>query len=70
MTAVTEREFRATVDALGLNPECGGWDSIRHFNLVMELEARWGAKIPISDVERLKTFYDFYFRLPCRPERK
>jgi len=61
--------FRETLDALGLNPERGAWDSIRHFNLVMELEARWGAKIPISDVERLKTFNDFYFRLPCRPAK-
>lgn len=69
VTAVTEREFRDTLDALGLNPERGDWDSIRHFNLVMELEARWGAKIPISDVERLKTFHDFYFRLPCRPAK-
>ena len=69
MTAVTEREFRDTLDALGLNPERGVWDSIRHFNLVMELEARWGAKIPIGDVERLKTFHDFYFRLPCRPAK-
>ena len=69
MTAVTERAFRETLDALGLNPERGAWDSIRHFNLVMELEARWGAKIPISDVERLKSFNDFYFRLPCRPAK-
>ena len=69
MTAVSEREFRDALDALGLNPECGAWDSIRHFNLVMELEARWGAKIPISDVEHLKTFSDFYFRLPCRPAK-
>lgn len=69
MTAVTERTFRETLDALGLNPEHGTWDSIRHFNLVMELEARWGAKIPISDVERLKSFNDFYFRLPCRPAK-
>ena len=69
MTAVTEREFRETLDALGLNPEHGAWDSIRHFNLVMELEARWGAKIPISDVEKLKTFSDFYVRLPCRPAK-
>ena len=69
MKAVTEREFRETLDALGLNPEKGAWDSIRHFNLVMELEARWCAKIPISDVERLKTFHDFYFRLPCRPAK-
>ena len=69
MTAVTERAFRETLDALGLNPEHGAWDSIRHFNLVMELEARWGAKIPISDVERLKSFNDFYFRLPCRPAK-
>ena len=69
MTAVTEREFRDTLDALGLNPERGGWDSIRHFNLVMELEARWGAKVAIEDVEKLKTFSDFYFRLPCRPAK-
>ena len=69
MTAVSEREFRDTLDALGLNPEHGAWESIRHFNLVMELEARWGAKIPISDVERLKTFSDFYFRVPCRPAK-
>ena len=69
MTAVTEREFRDTLDALGLNPERGVWDSIRHFNLVMELEARWGAKIPMGDVEKLKTFHDFYFRLPCRPAK-
>ena len=69
MTAVSEREFRDALDALGLNPERGAWDSIRHFNLVMELEARWGAKIPIEDVERLKTFSDFYFRLPCRPAK-
>ena len=69
MNAVTEREFRETLDALGLNPERGTWDSIRHFNLVMELEARWGAKIPISDVERPKSFSDFYFRLPCRPAK-
>ena len=66
---VTEREFRDALDALGLNPERGAWDSIRHFNLVMELEARWGAKIPIADVERLKSFSDFYFRLPCRPAK-
>ena len=69
MNAVTEREFRDALDALGLNPERGAWDSIRHFNLVMELEARWGAKIPIADVERLKSFSDFYFRLPCRPAK-
>ena len=69
MIAVSEREFRETLDALGLNPECGEWDSIRHFNLVMELEARWGAKIPMEDVERLKTFHDFYFRVPCRPAK-
>ena len=69
MTAITEREFREAIDALGLNPEHGDWDSIRHFNLVMELEARWGAKIPISDVERLKTFHDFYFRIPVRPAK-
>ncbi len=69
MTAVTEREFRETLDALGLNPEHGAWDSIRHFNLVMELEARWGAKIPISDVEKLESFSDFYVRLPCRPAK-
>ncbi len=69
MTAIAEREFREAVDALGLNPEHGDWDSIRHFNLVMELEARWGAKIPISDVERLKTFHDFYFRIPVRPAK-
>ena len=69
MTAVTERMFRETLDGLGLNPESGGWDSIRHFNLVMELEARWGAKIPIGDVERLKSFSDFYFRIPCRPAK-
>ena len=69
MKAVTEKEFREVVDALGLNPERGAWDSIRHFNLVMELEARWGAKVPISDVERLKTFSDFYFRLPFRPAK-
>lgn len=68
-TAVAEREFRETLDALGLNPECGEWDSIRHFNLVMELEARWGASIPIEDVAELKTFHDFYFRLPCRPAK-
>ena len=67
--AVPEREFRETLDALGLNPERGEWDSIRHFNLVMELEARWGASIPIEDVENLKTFSDFYFRLPCRPAK-
>lgn len=69
MNAVSEREFRETLDALGLNPERGDWDSIRHFNLVMELEARWGAKIDLSDVERLKTFSDFYFRLPFRPAK-
>ena len=69
MKAVSEREFRDALDALGLNPERGDWDSIKHFNLVMELEARWGAKIPITDVERLKTFSDFYFRLPCRPAK-
>ena len=69
MTPVSEREFRETLDALGLNPERGEWDSIRHFNLVMELEARWGASIPIEDVEKLKTFSDFYFRLPCRPAK-
>ena len=67
--AVPEQEFRNTLDALGLNPEHGEWDSIRHFNLVMELEARWGASIPIEDVENLKTFSDFYFRLPCRPAK-
>ena len=67
--AVSEREFRETLDALGLNPEHGEWDSIRHFNLVMELEARWGASIPIEDVEKLKTFHDFYFRLQCRPAK-
>lgn len=67
--AVSEREFRETLDALGLNPECGEWDSIRHFNLVMELEARWGARIPMEDVENLKTFRDFYFRIPCRPAK-
>ena len=69
MTPVSEREFRETLDALGLNPECGEWDSIRHFNLVMELEARWGARIPMEDVENLKTFRDFYFRIPCRPAK-
>lgn len=69
MTAVPEREFREALDALGLNPECGEWDSIRHFNLVMELEARWGARISMEDVERLKTFHDFYYRLPCRPAK-
>jgi FkbH-like protein len=69
MTAVTERVFRETLDALGLNPEKGAWDSIRHFNLVMELEARWGAKIPIQDVEKLQSFSDFYFRVPCRPAK-
>ena len=68
-TTVTERMFRETLDALGLNPEKGVWDSIRHFNLVMELEARWGAKIPIQDVEKLQTFSDFYFRVPCRPAK-
>ena len=68
-TTVTERMFRETLDALGLNPEKGAWDSIRHFNLVMELEARWGAKIPIQDVERLQSFSDFYFRVPCRPAK-
>ena len=67
--AVPEQEFRDTLDALGLNPEHGEWDSIRHFNLVMELEARWGASIPIEDVEKLKTFHDFYYRLPCRPAK-
>ena len=67
--AVSEREFRETLDALNLNPEHGQWDSIRHFNLVMELEARWGASIPIEDVEKLKTFHDFYFRIPCRPAK-
>ncbi|MBO5941042.1 MAG: HAD-IIIC family phosphatase [Kiritimatiellae bacterium] len=67
MTVVTEREFREAVDSLGLNPDKGDWDSIKHFNLVMELEARWGARIPIEDVEKLKTFSDFYFRIPCRP---
>ena len=60
MTAVSEREFREIIDSLGLNPDKGDWDSIKHFNLVMELEARWGAKIPIEDVEKLKTFNDFY----------
>ena len=69
MNAVSEREFRETLDALGLNPERGEWDSIRHFNLVMELEARWGARIPMEDVEKLKTFNDFYFRLPRRPAK-
>ena len=69
MTAVSEREFRETLNALGLNPERVEWDSIRHFNLVMELEARWGARIPMEDVENLKTFHDFYFRLPCRPAK-
>lgn len=69
MTAVLEREFRETLDALGLNPERGEWDSIRHFNLVMELEARWGARIPMEDVEKLSTFHDFYSRLPCRPAK-
>ena len=69
MKSVSEREFREALDTLGLNPERGAWDSIRHFNLVMELEARWGAKIPMADVERLKTFADFYFRLPCRPAK-
>ena len=69
MTAVSEREFRETLDALGLNPECGEWDSIRHFSLVMELEARWGASIPIEDVERLRNFSDFYFRIPFRPAK-
>ena len=69
MKPVSEREFREALDTLGLNPERGAWDSIRHFNLVMELEARWGAKISIADVERLKTFSDFYFRLPCRPAK-
>jgi FkbH-like protein len=69
VNAVSEREFRETLDALGLNPERGEWDSIRHFNLVMELEARWGARIPMEDVEKLKTFNDFYFRLPCRPAK-
>lgn len=67
--AVSEREFRETLDALNLNPEQGEWDSIRHFNLVMELEARWKATIPIADVEMLKSFHDFYFRLPCRPAK-
>lgn len=67
--AVTEREFRETLDSLGLNPERGEWDSIRHFNLVMELEARWGAKIPIESVGDLKTFDDFYVRVPCRPAK-
>ena len=67
--AVSEREFRETLDALDLNPGKGEWDSIRHFNLVMELEARWGASVPIEDVEKLKTFHDFYFRLPCRPAK-
>ena len=68
-TTVTERMFRETLDALGLNPEKGEWDSVRHFNLVMELEARWGAKIPIQDVEKLQSFSDFYFRVPCRPAK-
>ena len=67
--AVAEREFREILDSLGLNPERGEWDSIRHFNLVMELEARWGAKIPIESVGDLKTFDDFYVRLPCRPAK-
>jgi len=35
----------------------------------MELEARWGAKIPIQDVEKLQSFSDFYFRVPCRPAK-
>lgn len=69
MKPVSERAFRETLDALGLNPEKGAWDSIRHFNLVMELEARWGAKIPIQDVEKLQSFSDFYFRVPCRPAK-
>lgn len=69
MKPVTEREFREALDAMDLNPERGDWDSIRHFNLVMELEARWGAKIPIGDVEKLKTFGDFYFRVPVRPAK-
>ncbi len=67
--AVSESEFREALNALNLNPEQGEWDSIRHFNLVMELEARWGASVPIEDVERLKTFHDFYFRVPCRPAK-
>ena len=67
MTPVSEREFRETLDALGLNPERGEWDSIRHFNLVMELEARWGASIPIEDVENLKTFSDFSRRYLLKP---
>lgn len=66
---VTELEFRKVLDSLGLNPERGEWDSIRHFNLVMELEARWGAKIPIESVGELKTFDDFYVRLPFRPAK-
>jgi FkbH-like protein len=69
VTAISEREFRETLDTLGLNPEHGNWDSICHFNLIMELEARWNAKIPIEDVEKLKTFHDFYFRIPCRPAK-
>ena len=67
--AVSESEFRETLDALNLNPGHGDWDSIRHFNLIMELEARWGASVPMEDVEKLKTFHDFYFRLPCRPAK-
>jgi FkbH-like protein len=67
--AIAEREFREILDSLDLNPEHGEWDSIRHFNLVMELEARWGAKIPIESVGDLKTFDDFYVRLPYRPAK-
>ncbi|MCQ2389422.1 MAG: HAD-IIIC family phosphatase [Kiritimatiellae bacterium] len=76
---VAERDFLAFaaaalgVDAAALaldsSRDAGAWDSVGHLNLVMELEARWGVKIPLARVPELKTLRDFHAHVPCRPAK-
>ena len=42
------------------------WDSIAQIRLVMEMEARYGVRVPLERVPKLKTIADFYALLPVR----
>lgn len=36
------------------------WDSLMHMRLVMEIEEKYDAEIPLDEVPNIKTLRDFY----------
>lgn len=36
------------------------WDSLAHFKLVIQIEGKYGVKIPVNKVSSIKSVADFY----------